>query len=96
LQGVRLVVELSGPIEAAVATLQGIEQRAAKAFTKLSEEGGSAKGSRSDQVLAFLHLARWLQLYVVGDAENAEPELAEELLGVYKGAFAKGEPLSLF
>ena len=44
------------------------------------------------QVLAFLHLARWLQLYVVGDAKNAEVELAEELAGVDSAAFGKGGP----
>ena len=47
------------------------------------------------QVLAFLHLARWLQLYVVGDAENAEVELAEELAGVYSAAFGKGGALAI-
>jgi len=93
LQGVRLAVELSEPIQAAVATLCGLEKRAAEALAGLkgSEEGGGAKGSRCDQLLALLHLARWLQLYVVGDAENAEPELAEELAGVYEGALGKGK-----
>lgn len=31
-------------------------------------------------------LGRWLQLYMLGDPENAEAELADELAGIYKDA----------
>ena len=90
LQGVSLVVELSEPIRAAVSTLQSVEAKASKAFAKSGKEE-HAKGNRADQLLAFLQLVRWLQLYIVGDAENAEPELAEELASIYKAAFKKGQ-----
>ena len=89
-QGVSLVVELSEPIQAAVTSLHGLEVKCAKAWAKLSGEGPS-KGDRSDQLLSFLQLVRWLQLYITGDAENAEPELAEELASIYKAAFRKGD-----
>ena len=88
-QGVSLVVELSEPIQAAVSMLQGVEARAVKALAK-GTKASQAKGDYTDQLLAFLQLVRWLQLYVTGDAENAEPELAEELAGIYKAAFKKG------
>lgn len=85
-----MVVELSEPIRAAVLTLQSIEAKASKALAKASKEE-HGKGTRADQLLAILQLARWLQLYIVGDAENAEPELADELSGIYKAAFKKGK-----
>lgn len=88
-QGVKLVVELSEPIRAAVLTLQSMETKALKALAKASEEE-HAKDNRADQLLAFLQLVRWMQLYIVGDAENAEPELADELSSIYKAAFRKG------
>ena len=82
-------MELSEPILAAVSTLQSVEAKASKALAKASKEE-QAKGNRADQLLAFLQLVRWLQLYIIGDAENAEPELADELLSIYKAAFRKG------
>ena len=89
-QGVVLVVELSEPIQAAVSTLHSIESKAGKALAK-SGEDGQPTGDRKDQLLSFLQLVRWLQLYIVGDAENAEPELAEELSEIYKFVFSKGK-----
>ena len=42
-------------------------------------------------------LGRWLQLYMFGDPETAEAELAEELAGIYRDALpsAKGSHPSL-
>lgn len=88
-KGVALVVELSEPIRTAVTTLHGLELKAASKLLKVEDDQG--KGDRKEQLLSFLQLVRWLQLYIVGDAENAEPELAEELSEVYKAAFAKGK-----
>lgn len=31
-------------------------------------------------------LGRWLQLYMLGDPESAEAELADELAGIYRDA----------
>lgn len=86
-------MELSEPIQAAVATLHSLEAKAAKAWEKGSNEA-NAKGGRGDRLLAFLQLSRWMQLYITGDAENIEPELAEELAGIYKAALRKGKTSS--
>lgn len=83
------MVELSEPIRAAVLTLQKVEAKASKALAKAAKEE-PMKGNPGDQLLAFLQLVRWMQLYIVGDAENAEPELADELYTIYKAAFRKG------
>lgn len=87
-QGARLAVELSEPIAVAVDTLRKLETRAAKALAK-SDEETAARGSRADQLLAVLQLARWLHLYVVGDAENVDTDIPDELLGIFKAAFGK-------
>ena len=82
-------MELSEPIAAAVKSLRSLESRAAKGLAKLDADVDKAKGGKRDQLLSLLQLSRWLQLYVIGDAENMEPELADELLSVYKAAFGK-------
>ena len=53
LQVVRLAVELSEPVLAAVTALSKLDNQAAEALTDLKggEEGGGGKGSRADQVL---------------------------------------------
>ena len=59
----------------------------AKATVKAAAK--DAKGSKAEQLLALLQLTRWVQLYLIGDPENTEAELAEELAGVYRVAFTK-------
>ena len=49
----RLAVELSEPIQAAVTTLRKLEKQAAEALAGLKdgEEGGGGKGSHGDKVM---------------------------------------------
>ena len=84
-----LLVELAEPIQASLKGLRSVESKSAKAYTSLlssDEEAGRAKANKE---LAFLHLVRWLQLYVVGDAENVDVDLADELANIYQSALSK-------
>ena len=82
-------MELAEPIQVSLKGLRSVESKLAKAYTSSlssDEEAGRAKANKE---LAFLHLVRWLQLYIVGDAENVDVDLADELVNIYQSALSK-------
>ena len=89
MQGTTFAVELSEPIEAAVSSLRKLEARAVRALAKGASEVIPGRGGRADQILALLQLARWLQIYIIGDAENVDASLVDDLVEVFKRAFGK-------
>ena len=42
---------------------------------------------KAQQVRCLLALMRWLQLYILADPAAAQPDVAADLEGVFKGAF---------
>ena len=46
-------------------------------------------GVQAQQVRSLLALMRWLQLYILADPAAAQPDVAADLEGVFKGAFTK-------
>lgn len=76
-------MELSEPVSDAVASLRKLDAKASKALIKAAADGGGT-GSRADRLLALLQLARWLQLYVMGDATNVDIDLAAELTAIHR------------
>ena len=55
-----------------------------------------ASASAMELLSIYVHavLGRWLQLYMLGDPESAEAELADELAGIYSDALPSAKGLS--
>jgi hypothetical protein len=85
LQGVSLAVEVPEEMLAAVESLRTLAKRAGKAAKKADAHAEAVARHR-----AFAGLARWLQLHILGDPENADTGLANDLRAIYKDAFPKG------
>lgn len=83
-QGVSLAAELPEELLSAVTTLRALAARADKGARKADAAPEAAAQQR-----AFAALARWLQLYLLGDPEGLDADLAEELTGIHADAFAK-------
>lgn len=48
-------------------------------------------GVQAQQVRCLLALMRWLQLYILADPASAQPDVAADLEGVFKGAFTNSK-----
>ncbi len=83
-QGVALAAELPKELLSAITALRGLAARAEKEARKPSSAAEAAGQQR-----AFAALARWLQLYLLGDPEALDADLADELTGIHADAFAK-------
>ena len=79
-----LAAELPEELLSAVTTLRALAARADKGARKADAAPEAAVQQR-----AFAALARWLQLYLLGDPEGLDADLAEELTGIHADAFAK-------
>lgn len=92
----KLVIELSEPIQESLAALHTVEIHAAKHYSKLSSQIEDEESKqKSFKELALLQLVRWLQIYIIGDAENIEIDLANELASIYQSALGKTSKYSL-
>ncbi|KAK9903496.1 hypothetical protein WJX75_007153 [Coccomyxa subellipsoidea] len=83
-KGVSLAAELPEELLSAVTTLRALAARADKGARKADAAPEAAAQQR-----AFAALSRWLQLYLLGDPEGLDADLAEELTGIHADAFAK-------
>lgn len=81
-QGVALAAELPEELLSAITALRGLAARADKEARKPGTAAEAAAQQR-----AFAALARWLQLYLLGDPEGLDADLADELTGIHADAF---------
>ena len=84
MQGVALAAELPQELLSAITALRGLAASAEKEARK-----PAAAAETAGQQRTFAALARWLQLYLLGDPEGLDADLADELTGIHTDAFAK-------